>query len=75
VEERDSGSPPARSGAIEVLHAPEHLHAPVTKRSAEHPMAGQENGLDITRDESASGWVFEQARGLDAHGGCLLIHC
>jgi hypothetical protein len=33
----------------------------VTKRSAEHPMAGQENGLEITRDESASGWVFKQA--------------
>jgi hypothetical protein len=33
----------------------------MTKRSAEHPVAGQENGLEIALDKSMSGWVIQEA--------------
>jgi hypothetical protein len=54
VEERDPGGASLRGGGFEVLHAPQNFHAPVAKRGAEHPAAGQEDRLEIARDEGAS---------------------
>ena len=62
VEERDSRGAPVRRGTVEILHAPKDLYASMTKRSAEHPVAGQENGLEIARDKRMGGWVIQQAR-------------
>jgi hypothetical protein len=67
VEKRDSGSAPVHGGGIEVLHAPQHLYSPMTKRSAEHAVAGQENSLEIARDESASRCLLRETGVLDAH--------
>jgi hypothetical protein len=36
------------------------LRAPVAKRDAEHSMAGQEDGLEIARDEGASRGVVQE---------------
>src|SRR5262245_43257958 len=40
----------------------------MTKRSAEHPVARQENGLEIARDETMGGGVIQEPRVLNAHG-------
>jgi hypothetical protein len=54
VEQREFGGASPRCGGLEVFHAPQDLFAPVTKRGAEHPVAGQKNSLEIARDEGAS---------------------
>jgi hypothetical protein len=60
MEKRDSGAAPLRRRTFKVFHAPENLHASMTKRSAEHPVSRQENGLEIAREERASGWIFQE---------------
>jgi hypothetical protein len=60
MEKRDSGAAPLCRRSFEVFHAPENLLAPMTKRSAEHPVSRQENGLEIAREQRASGWVFQE---------------
>jgi hypothetical protein len=60
MEKRDSGAAPLGRRGFEVFHAPENLLAPMTKRSAEHPVRRQENGLEIACAERASGWVFQE---------------
>src|SRR4029077_19258163 len=57
IQKRDSRAAPPCRGSFEVFHAPENLHAPMTKRSAEHAVSRQENGLEIARNEHASGWI------------------
>jgi hypothetical protein len=51
----------------------------MTKRSAEHSMCRQEDGLEIAGNKSMSGWIIEQAGGLgliasvkDAHSNLLV---
>ena len=73
MKERDSSGTALRRGAIKVLHPPEDLYASMTKRRAEHPVTGQENGLEIARDESIGGWVIQKPSVLNAHG-CSPIH-
>jgi hypothetical protein len=60
MEKRDSGAAPLCRRSFEVFRAPENLHASTTKRSAEHPVRRQENGLEIAREERASGCVFQE---------------
>jgi len=60
MEKRDSDAAPLCRGRFEVFHAPENLHASMTKRSTEHSVSRQENGLEIARKERASGWVFQE---------------
>jgi hypothetical protein len=59
VQERDSGRAPALGGDLEIFQSPQHLDAPVTERSAEHPMTGKKNSLEIARDKRASGQVLQ----------------
>jgi hypothetical protein len=61
VQERDSGGAPARGGDLEIFQSPQHLDAPVTERSAEHPMTGKKNSLEIARDNRAHRRVLQQA--------------
>jgi hypothetical protein len=60
MEKRDSGAAPLGRRGFEVFHAPENLHASMTKRSAEHSVSRQENGLEIACEERASGWIFQE---------------
>jgi hypothetical protein len=60
MEKRDSGAAPLCRRSFEVFHAPENLHASMTKRSTEHPVSRQENGLEIACEERASGWIFQE---------------
>jgi hypothetical protein len=60
MEKRDSGAASPCRRSFEVFHAPENLHAPMTKRSAEHSVSRQENGFEIACQERASGWVFQE---------------
>jgi hypothetical protein len=60
MEKRDSGAAPLGRRGFEVLYAPENLHASMTKRSGQHPVSRQENGLEIACEERASGWIFQE---------------
>ena len=53
VEEWDPGRRAVRGGRREVVHAPEQLHAAMAKRGAEHPVAGQEDRLEVAGHELA----------------------
>jgi hypothetical protein len=57
MKKRDSGAAPSCRGSFEVFHAPENLHALITKRSYEHSVIRQENGLEISGNERASGRI------------------
>src|SRR5260370_24560490 len=61
VEERDPSRASRRHGGFEVLYAPQNLHAPVANRGAEHPVAGQEDRLEIARSEGANSWLVQEA--------------
>lgn len=61
VKKRDPGRAPLRGSSVEIVYPPQYLHTTMTKRSAEHAVTGQEDSLEITRDESASGGVFQEA--------------
>jgi hypothetical protein len=74
VQERDSGRAPARSGGLKIFQPPQHLDAPVTERSAEHPMTGKKNSLQIVRDKRVSGRVLQQAWRLGLIASALGAH-
>ena len=73
MEKRDSGAAPLCRGSFEVFYASEHLHAPMTKRSAEHSVSREENGFEIARTERARGWVFQEVwrSGMRNHSNCV----
>ncbi len=55
MEEWDPGGAPLRGHSLEIFYASEDLRAPVAKRGPDHPVAGQEDSLEIARDDGVSG--------------------
>jgi hypothetical protein len=62
MEERNARSTPFRGGTLEVVYSPEHLNALMSKGSAEHPVTGKKNSLEIVRHKGMSRRVIERGR-------------
>jgi hypothetical protein len=74
MEERNARSTPFRGGSFEVVYPPEHLNALMSKGSAEHPVTGKKNSLEIVRHKGMSRWVIEQGRNWDLIASALGAH-
>jgi hypothetical protein len=64
MEKWNSGGASPCGSSFEVFHAPEDFHAFMTKRSTDHSLSGQKNGLEIARRQFAGGGIVEEARRL-----------
>jgi hypothetical protein len=61
IEERDASGTSACGGRVEILNPPQDFHALVTERSAEHPVSGKKDSLEIAGLEGARRWLIKQA--------------
>jgi hypothetical protein len=61
VQKRDPSGAALRRGGLEVVHTPQKLDTSVPQRRAEHPTTWQEDRLELAPDQSAGGWVVQEA--------------
>src|SRR5262249_54349474 len=65
MQKRDSSGTALRCGGLEVFHAPQKLDTSVPQRRAEHPTTWQEDRFELAPDQSAGGWVVQEAGSSD----------
>jgi hypothetical protein len=59
MKQGDSRGTSLHGHGFEIRHASQNLHAPVAKRSTDHPVVRQEDGLEIAGDDGVGGRISQ----------------